>query len=143
MVFVRRQLGDAYPDLFLSFLAICAELRQKHLSVRFGVLQTVLDLDAISLASFGDQFLPGCQYSCAVFVQVGIDLLAQGIPPRGTLFRLVSLVGGNRTLDIDLFRDAVGGDAGENRCEARLVGSCPTQKKGHAKSFSFHLPKTF
>ncbi len=42
-------------------------------------------------------------------------------------------------MDVDLFGDAIGGDAGQNRGQSRLVGACLTQEKRNAKSFSAHF----
>lgn len=107
------------------------------------MLQPLLNLDAVTLVTFGDQLLPYFENTGTIIIQIRINLLAEFVLARRLFFGLVLFIGRNRTLNVDLFRDAVGGDAGQNRCQPCLVGACLTQKVGHAESFSFHRPNTF
>lgn len=103
MIFVRCQLCDANANLRLSFLAVFRQFRKEHNRKRGRVLQSFLDLDAVALVALGDQFLPHGENPCAIIVQIGIDLLTELVLAGRPLFGLVSFIGRNRTLDIDLF----------------------------------------
>ena len=60
-----------------------------------GILQSFLDLDAVALVAFGDQFLPHGENPCAIIVQIGIDLLTELVLASRPLFGLAPFVGGN------------------------------------------------
>ncbi len=106
-------------------------------------MQPLFDLDTVSLIAFGDQLLLRFEDTGMVVVQIRIDLPAELVPAGRQFFGLVPFVDRNRTLNVNLFGDTIGGNAGQNGRKACFVGACLTQKVSHAESVSFHRPNTF
>ena len=113
MVLVLRQLCNPHADFRLPFVAVSFRLGKKDDRKRSRVLQLLLDVNTIAFVPLGNQLLLRCEDTGAVVVRIGIDLPAELVFTGRSFFGPISFVGGHRTLDVDILRDTVGGDASQ------------------------------
>lgn len=138
MVLVRRQLGDACSDLFLSFVAIFRKLRKELPRMARRVFEPLFDRKTIRFLAFFNDLVVGREdigsvagYD-AVYLNVDFVLIQGAFEPLVPAFRF------DLTLGINLCRLTSGCDPGIDRGFAILGNFGLLAEENHGKSRSFH-----
>ncbi len=93
MIFIRRELGNTYADLFLSFVAVLRKFRQKHPRPADFVFHAFFYGETVRLPAFLDKTVVGGKDIGTVGGYDTVDLHRNVIPQHTAFQTLVPMLG--------------------------------------------------